>query len=233
MKAFIASVSLFCILFMMGSQALWGGPAKSQLGLKQRQILEGRFLGGGNGGPISSEEKDVWVQELEPLSPIKSPGLKAQFSKVATGLWRVSHAPHIRNLLQPILLTDFDVYYQLQGGTMWSFVKYTFRPFPKIRGHLCTYGTYSEVDDTTSTIEWDRVWLDFETDRPSKVDETDRHILAGPIQAIGKRAFVKGVSVFPISYLSDKLIIFTFKLLGTRIVATKLDKQQVEELLKC
>jgi hypothetical protein len=223
-----ALVLVWVVLFFRPSEALFSNKAKSS---GVRKALESRFLGGGNGGPTSSEEKDLWVKELEKLdSPIQSPGLQKQHEKVATGLWRVTHAPHIRNLLQPLLLTDFDVYYQLDKGKMYSFVKFVFRPFPKIRGHLCTYGSYGEVDENTSTIEWDSVWLDFD-DKPSKVRETERHVLAGPIQAIGKTAFVKGVSVFPVSYLSDSLIIFTFKLLGTRIVASKLEKGQAEELL--
>ncbi len=195
-----------------------------------RKELESRFVGGNSGAP--SAEKDSWVGELEALSsPIEKPGLRNQYGKVANGLWRVSHAPHIRNLLQPLLFTDFDVFYELQDGEMFSFVKFNFKPIG-LQGHLCTYGTYAEVDEATTTIEWDRVWFDFDPDRPSKREEVDKHVLPMLIQAIGKRAFVKGVSVFPVSYLSDKVIVFTFQLLGTRIVASKLDKKQADFLMQ-
>ena len=108
----------------------------------------------------------------------------------------------------------------MEKDEIFSYVKFCLKPFG-LRGHLCTYGNYGEMDESTATIEWDQVWLDFNTDRPSTRDEVDKHVLPLLIQTIGKTAFVKSVSLFPISYLSDNLIVFTFKLLGTRIVASK------------
>ena len=166
--------------------------------------------------------KDEIVLELEALtSAIKDPGLTRNYRGVADGLWRVEHAPHIRNLLEPLLFTDFDVYYQLKQGRMWSYVKFKTRFNPGICGHLNAAGTYDSIDADTTTIEWERVWLDFNEDTPSTEEETSKHVLPAVVQAVGKASFVKGVSVFPVSYLSERLIVFTFKLLGTRIVASK------------
>lgn len=42
------------------------------------------------------------------------------------------------------------------------------------------------------------------------------------VTAIGSAFFVKDVSVFPVSFLDDDLIVFDFELLGTRICAQKI-----------
>ena len=176
--------------------------------------LEAVFVGG-NTGDIRS--KDASLEALLPLNPTKDPGLAKNFNKVANGLWRVNHAPHIR-ALEKLLFTSLDVYYELQKDEMFSYVKFNFFG---LRGHLCASGSYSSVDAQTCTIEWENIWTDFGKEQPSRVDEVDKHWLPSIIQPIGKAAFIQGVSVFPISYLSKDLIVFTFKLLGTKIVARK------------
>jgi hypothetical protein len=162
-------------------------------------------------------EKDACLEALLPLNPIKDPGLAKNFNRVANGLWRVNHAPHIR-VLEKLLFTPLDVYYELQNGAMFSYVKFNFFG---LRGHLCASGSYSSVDAHTCTIEWEKIWTDFEQKEPSREADVEKHWLPSVIQPVGKAAFIKGVSVFPISYLSNDLVVFTFSLLGTRIVARK------------
>jgi len=191
--------------------------------LARQQLLEKKFIGQGNTGPVPSREKDDWVTQLEETSsPIADAGLEKNYRKVAKGLWRVSHAPHIRNLVEPLLLSEFDVYYDLgrkREGEIQSFVKFRFKPL-NLRGHLNAAGTYQEIDKDTASISWASIWLDLE-EEPTSVIEREKHILPNAVQPIGKAAFIQAVSVFPINYLSEDLIIFTFKLLGTKIVAYK------------
>lgn len=214
------SLSFYSLLiYAFTCTALLNFGAKPKL--NAQQVLESKFIGHGN-RVGSSKEKDAWVRELEQLSsPIADAGLEKNYKKVAKALWRVSHAPHIRNLLEPLLFSEFDVYYDLskKAGEMTSYVKFRFKPLG-LTGHLNAAGTYDELDARTTSISWESIWMDFE-ETPTAVTEVEKHVLPSIVQPIGKRAFIQAVSIFPVSYLSKDLIIFTFKLLGTKIVACK------------
>lgn len=148
----------------------------------------------------------------------------AQSEALPLGTWQIVFAPHIR-ILSLLLQTRFDVYYLFQpGNKMLSNVKYSSRLFGT--GHLSTFGSYSlETQAGTqpvTKITWDRIWWDVLDEAPSLEEEVDKHVLPGVIQAVGKAAFVEGVSVFPVQFLDDDLCVFLFQLLGTRICAKRI-----------
>jgi hypothetical protein len=135
------------------------------------------------------------------------------------GQWKVIYAPHIR-ALSAVLLVDFEVYYKFAPfNKLLSNVRYSSKIFGS--GHLSTSGSYSITQEQVCKISWTRIWWDF-CDSPSLENDTKKHILPGLIQAIGRAAFVEGVSVFPVEYIDPDLCVFLFKLTGTRICARKL-----------
>jgi hypothetical protein len=59
-------------------------------------------------------------------------------------------------------------------------------------------------------------------DQPySKLSDVPDSLAKTMITTLGKLLFIRPVSVFPISFLSENLIVFDFELLGTRICARK------------
>ena len=111
-----------------------------------------------------TEAKDAALDALLPLNPTKDPGLAKNFDKIANGLWRVNHAPHIR-VLEKLLFTPLDVYYDLENGEMFSYVKYNLFG---LEGHLCASGSYSSLNAHTCTVDWSEVWADFQKGEPSR-----------------------------------------------------------------
>jgi len=135
------------------------------------------------------------------------------------GQWRVIFAPHIR-ALSKVLLVDFDVYYKFApDNKLLSNVRYSSKIFGA--GHFSTSGSFSVTKERICKINWTRIWWDV-CDSPTLESDSKNHLLPGFIQAIGRAAFVEGVSVFPVEYYDPDLCVFLFKLTGTRICARRL-----------
>lgn len=166
--------------------------------------------------------------ETAPTPTLTNPGLSSTFDEVAAGKWKVVYAPHITTIAG-LFGGQFDVEYNLFGSderNMVSHAKYTF-PFIG-SGFLSVSGTYDSVDETTSRVDFDKIWFkpligpnkDDLGPYPSLGDVPDGK-LKYAINEIGKLFFVDAVSVFPVSFLDENLIVFDFALLGTRICAIK------------
>ena len=124
-------------------------------------------------------------------------------------------------------------------------------PRLRFQGWLSVSGTYgSEDNDVTCRVDFDRAWvkhnfsiqsnnnenttgnsatsdptldMDDDSDRPyESFEDVPDSISKNIIQIIGQAGFVKSVSVFPVSYLDDDMIVFDFELLKTRICARKI-----------
>jgi hypothetical protein len=175
------------------------------------------------------------LETLITMNPTLQPGNESNFKKYAKGLWRVSYAPHIRTL-EKVLFTSFDVFYALDNASLESYVKFKTRLFgiDLFQGHLCASGTYGSLNENETTITWDQVWCDFNTfeQGPSKSNEISIHFLPQIVQPLGKLAFIKSVSKFPVFYLDNSLIVFEFSLLGTKIVAYKVNNKPLENQYK-
>lgn len=143
-------------------------------------------------------------------------------SRIATGSWKIRHAPHI-SLLEKVLFTKFDVSYifpdSRQPYSLISNVRYTSPLFGT--GHLSTAGKYEMTQSQECKIVWDKIWWDIKREGPSSYDDIKSHVLPSIIQFVGKAAFVEGVSKFPIEYLDSDVCIFRFELFGTTICALK------------
>ena len=173
------------------------------------------------------------VASLEALNPTNNPGLAASFEKHAKGVWRVTYAPHIR-AVEKLFFTSFDVYYFLEAGKLFSFVRFSTDLFGRrlLSGHLNASGTYGSLSESETTITWDYVWCDFrpKEEGPSDLSLPSTHFLPQIIQPLGKLAFIEAVSRFPVTYLDDNLVVFEFSLLGTKIVASKVSSKSISEL---
>ena len=172
---------------------------------------------------------------------IRNPGLKESFSAVAPGKWNVIYAPHI-TAMADLAGGYFQVEYDLSAdGTMSSHARYDF-PMVGQRGHLSASGTYDSVDDRYCRVNFDKFWVkrissfsdydggggggaaDGGNNRPYRTFEEVPETFppfADIISRIGKLLFIRQVSVFPVSFLDNDLIVFDFELLGTRICARK------------
>ena len=122
------------------------------------------------------------------------------------------------------------VLYDLKvDGTMISHARYD---FPVVgSGWLSVSGTYASQDEQDMCrVDFDKAWIkvvnsneDDVDDQPfASLDDVPSSLAKSVIQALGQLFFIDAVSIFPVSYLDQDLIVFDFKLLGTRIVARKI-----------
>ena len=151
--------------------------------------------------------KDAALDALLPLNPTKDPGLAKNFDKIANGLWRVNHAPHIR-VLEKLLFTPLDVYYDLENGEMFSYVKYNLFG---LEGHLCASGVLlCASTPILCTVDWRRVWADFQKGEPSREEDVEKHWCVSLIQlCVCKPCSSKCVGVSYV-YLSKVLCVCVF-----------------------
>ena len=114
-----------------------------------------------------------------------------------------------------------------QDGTMDSHARYS---FPIVgEGYLSVSGTYGSVDDTTCRVDFDEAWIrqldkdEGTIDEPyATIEDVPESLAKTIIRRLGRAFFFDGVSVFPVSFLDNDLIVFDFELLGTRITARKM-----------
>ena len=157
--------------------------------------------------------------------PREKPGSWEGFGPVAKGKWRVIYAPHMTTMAN-LAGGQFQVEYDLnEDGTMESHARYS---FPIVgEGYLSVSGTYGSVDDTTCRVDFDEAWVkqlhEGSVDEPyASIDDVPESLAKTIIRRLGRAFFFDGVSVFPVSFLDDDLIVFDFELLGTRITARKM-----------
>ena len=155
----------------------------------------------------------------------EKPGSWEGFGPVAEGKWRVIYAPHMTTMAN-LAGGQFQVEYDLnEDGTMESHARYS---FPIVgEGYLSVSGTYGSVDDTTCRVDFDEAWVkqlhEDTSDEPyASIDDVPESLAKTIIRRLGRLFFFDGVSVFPVSFLDDDLIVFDFELLGTRITARKM-----------
>ena len=200
-------------------------------GLLERQRLISVFKDFGQ-NPLKSEQQ---AARLRNLNPTQRPGADESYAKYAKGLWRVSYAPHIQ-AIERLSGTRFDVYYALEDGLMESYVRFESRLLGKAfaRGHLCASGSYGSLSDDETSITWKRVWCDLNKFAlgPSTADEINKHLSPKFVQTLGILAFVQSVSRFPVFYLDNDVVMFEFSLLGTKIVAAKVNSLSIAEQQK-
>ena len=102
-----------------------------------------------------------------------------------------------------------------------------------VSGWLSVSGTYgSQDEDRVCRVDFDKAWIKWNNNNNDDDDDNDKpypSLEAVPdslekniIQTIGKLLFIDSVSVFPVAYLDEELIVFDFELLKTRICARKL-----------
>lgn len=162
---------------------------------------------------------------------LQNPGLKENFNEVAAGNWKVIYAPHMTSIAG-LLGGKLDVQYLLHNSQMMeSHAKFDF-PFVG-RGYLSVSGTYDSVDGNVSRVDFDKAWIKLlsssddndgnEVGPYSSLDEVPDSPVKDIINAVGKTFFIEQVSVFPISFLDNDMIVFEFPLLGTKVCATKQD----------
>lgn len=89
-------------------------------------------------------------------------------------------------------------------------------------------GTYGSVNNDVCRVDFDEAWVKPIPLDGNVADEPFATISDAPdtfyksiITSVGRTFFIKEVSVFPVSFLDDDLIVFDFELLGTRICAGK------------
>lgn len=161
---------------------------------------------------------------------ILNPGRLESMMKVATGTWQVIYAPHMK--LGEALFGggNLDVQYILYSdGTIESHAK-VFN-FPWMLGlksiYLSVSGTYGSVSDNVCEIAWDNAWVRHvsksdEDQCYAKFSDVPDNLTKAVITNVGKFLFIRPFSVFPISFLSENLIVFDFEVLRTRICARKI-----------
>lgn len=162
--------------------------------------------------------------DVVPTASLQDPGSQSAFETVAKGTWKVIYAPHM-STISSLFQGVFDVQYILYGdGEIQSHARYD---FPVVgEGYLSVSGTYGSVDDKVSRVDFDKVWikplLGDDEDVPFRTyEEVPESLLKNIINEIGKSFFIDSVSVFPVSFLDNDLVVFDFELLGTRICAKK------------
>lgn len=153
---------------------------------------------------------------------IQSPAAWESMRPVATGTWKVVYAPHMTTMGRIAGNGSFDVTYILQqDGTMVSHAKCDFPWLPPLV--LSVSGTFGSVSEQVCRVDFDRAWVTFGETPYSSYEEVPDDYGKPIIFFLGKLFFIKQVSVFPVSFLDDNLIVFDFELLGTRICARKID----------
>ena len=179
----------------------------------------------------ATKERTALVNKLtssSTSSPSRDkPGSWEGFGPVAPGRWSVIYAPHMTTMAN-LAGGQFQVRYDLhQDGTMDSHARYS---FPIVgEGYLSVSGTYGSVDDTTCRVDFDEAWIrqldkdEGTIDEPyATIEDVPESLAKTIIRRLGRAFFFDGVSVFPVSFLDNDLIVFDFELLGTRITARKM-----------
>lgn len=196
--------------------------------LIERQRLVGIFRDFGQ-SPLKNEQQAALLRDL---NPTQRPGADESYAKYANGLWRVSYAPHIQTF-ERVSGTMFDVYYALEDGAMESYVRFEskFLGNAVALGHLCASGSYGSLSDSETSITWRRVWCDLNSfaSGPSAADELSKHVSPKIVQSLGILVFIESVSRFPVFYLDNDLVMFEFSLLGTKIIAAKINSLPISE----
>jgi len=157
---------------------------------------------------------------------IQNPGLKQSFNVVASGKWKVIYAPHMTTIAG-LFGGAFDVQYILDNnGRITSHAKYNFPIFG--RGYLSASGTFGSVNEDVCRVDFDQVWVKIlpsteeqEEEPYAELNQVPMGFIKDAINSIGKLFFFEQVSMFPVSFLDNELIIFDFEVLGTRICARK------------
>ena len=172
----------------------------------------------------ASEHITELVSRLTQQNPTQSPGSTESFMKFAPGTWKVIYAPHIYTMGN-LAGGGFDpVIYDLrEDGFITSHARYN---FPLIgSGWLSVSGTFTSDDNRdTCRVDFDKTWVKFgeESSAPyNDLESVPPSAVKRIIQSIGKLLFIPQVSVFPVSYLDNELVVFDFELIGTRICARK------------
>ena len=187
---------------------------------------------------VATKQQTQMVQDLTQDNPTSQPGSSAKFQPLAAGRWSVLYAPHISTMSQ--LLGGGNgfspIYYDLQeDGTMVSHARFDVTlPFLQTSGWLSVSGTYGTQDnDRVCRVDFDKAWMKFNDNTSRDTANNDPYACLEDvppswqktaIQTLGQWLFIDSVSVFPVSYLDDDLIVFDFELLGTRICARKQKK---------
>ncbi|GAX16770.1 hypothetical protein FisN_21Hu218 [Fistulifera solaris] len=179
-----------------------------------------------NGINSATPERTALLQEM-----ITDPTVSS-FPAVAAGTWTVLYAPHITTMARVLGNSAFDpILYQMHAdGTMTSHVRWTF--LERFSCWLSVSGTYaSQDDDRVSRVSFDQVWMKWNACLEDGPYPTLQDVPASwwktIVQTMGQLGFVESFSVFPVAYLDNDLIVFDFKLLGTRICARKLPRNDL------
>lgn len=157
-------------------------------------------------------------------SSIQNPGLWDSMQPVATGTWKVIYAPHMTTMAALAGKGTLDVSYMFErNGTMRSHAVCDFSWLPSTV-ILSVSGTFGSVSSEVCRVDFDRAWVTLDRKEPYPTfEDVPQDVWKEVISALGRLFFIEQVSVFPISYLDDNLIVFDFELLGTRICARKID----------
>jgi len=178
---------------------------------------------------IMDDDSTVGKKDERKGSPsLRRPGSCEAFSVVAPGTWDVIYAPHM-TFMAGLAGGEFQVQYVLhEDGTMESHARYDF-PLFNLKGYLSVSGTYSSEDGKdVCRVDFDQAWVKVLTeengddDSPySTIEDVPVSFAKQIITTVGRSFFFDQVSVFPVSFLDNDLIVFDFELLGTRICAKK------------
>jgi len=173
---------------------------------------------------------------------IQNPGRWESMQPLATGTWTVVYAPHMSTMAKVEGGGEFRVTYILnEDGTMQSHARLDF-PWMGWFGsgidcvYLSVSGTYGSVDDTVCRVDFNKAWIktipkstttttnniNLNDDGPYPfLSDVPDSLTKNIITSLGNLFFVDSVSVFPVSFLDQNMIVFDFELLGTRICAMK------------
>lgn len=179
----------------------------------------------------ATSERTALLQQLMNDNPTLRPGALSSFQSIAPGTWLVVYAPHITTMAHLLGNSKFDpILYQMRAdGSMTSHVRWTLSESASC--WLSVSGSYASRDnDRISRVDFDQAWVkwnDHPDDDPyPTLQDVPSSWWKGVIQTMGKWGFVESVSVFPVAYLDDDLIVFDFELLGTRICARKMQRKE-------
>jgi len=183
-----------------------------------------------------TKERTKALSNLIQTNPTTNPGSTKSFSNIAPGVWKIIYAPHIKtfnNILTNIfpsnnVLRGFDpVVYDLKSiedgkGVIISHAKYNNIPFLG-SGWLSVSGTYSSQDgENVCRVDFNHAWYKPKDEIPyPTIESVPSSLTKEIIDTLGRLFFIDVVSIFPVSYLDNDLIVFDFDLLGTRICASK------------
>ena len=86
----------------------------------------------------------------------------------------------------------------------------------------------TEVNDEVCRVDFDEAWMRTFDEEESfgegpfpNIESVPDSITKTLIRNIGRALFIEPFAVFPVAYLDSEMIVFDFRLLGTRICARK------------